>query len=92
LWLTITPDSRALMLRSTRVAVGFTNSTHDQKVVGSNLESSEMLDGNGVKAMPGSILAPNSGWLEKIRKIQVAKSVTPKSTVPYMLVYKSTRV
>jgi len=37
------------------------NSTHDQKVVGSNLVSSKILDGNGVKAMPGSIHAPNSG-------------------------------
>jgi len=39
------------------------NSTHDQKVVGSNLVSPEILDGNGVKAMPGSIPAPNSGSL-----------------------------
>ncbi len=35
------------------------NSTHDLKVVGSNLVSSNIL--NGVKAMPESILAPNSG-------------------------------
>jgi len=31
-----------------------------QKDVGSNLVSSNIQDGNGVKAMPGSILAPNS--------------------------------
>jgi len=37
-----------------------------------------MLDGSGVKAMPGSISAPNSGSLQKIRKIQVAKWDTPK--------------
>jgi hypothetical protein len=38
-------------------------STHDQTVVGSNLVSSNILDGNGVKAMPGSIPAPKSGSL-----------------------------
>jgi hypothetical protein len=33
-----------------------------------------MLNGNGARAMPGSILAPNSGsYCRKIRKIQVAK-------------------
>jgi len=36
-----------------------------------------MLVGSGVKAMTGSILAPNSGSL-KIRKIQAAKWGTPK--------------
>jgi len=30
-----------------------------------------MLDGSGVKAMPGLIPAPNSGSLQKITKIQV---------------------
>ncbi len=35
------------------------HSAHDQKVVGSIL----MLDGNGVKAMPGSIPTPSSGSL-----------------------------
>ncbi len=33
------------------------HSAHDRKVVG----SIPMLDGNGVKAMPGSIPAPNPG-------------------------------
>jgi hypothetical protein len=37
------------------------NSTHDLKVVGSNLVSSNILDRNGVKAMPESIPAPSSG-------------------------------
>ncbi len=31
--------------------------SHDEKVVGSNLVSSKILDGNGVKAMSGSITA-----------------------------------
>ncbi len=35
------------------------HSAHDQKVVG----SIPMLDGNGVKAMPGSIPTPSSGSL-----------------------------
>jgi hypothetical protein len=35
------------------------HSAHDQKVVGSIL----MLDGNGVKAMPGLIPTPSSGSL-----------------------------
>jgi len=33
--------------------------------VGSNLISSKILDGNGVKAMPGLIPAPKSGSFEK---------------------------
>jgi len=37
--------------------------THDRKVVGSILVSTNILDGNGVKAMPGSIPAPDSGSL-----------------------------
>jgi len=37
-----------------------------------------MLDGSGVKAMPGSIPTPNSGSLYKNKKIQVAKWGTPK--------------
>jgi len=37
-----------------------------------------MLDGSGVKAMPGSIPTPNSGSLLKNKKIQVAKWDTPK--------------
>ncbi len=40
-------------------------------IVGSNLYSSKILDGNGVKAMPGSIPEPNSGTLYKT--IQVTK-------------------
>ena len=44
------------------------NSTHDLKVVCSNLVSSNILDGNGVKAMPGSIPASNSGSIWKFRK------------------------
>jgi len=52
------------------------HSAHDRKVVG----SIPMLDGNGFKAMPGLISAPNSGsynnW--KRMKIQVAKWGTPK--------------
>jgi len=35
--------------------------------------------GSGIKAMPGSISAPNSESLEKIRKIQVVKWGTPKN-------------
>jgi hypothetical protein len=36
----------------------------------SHLVLSKILDGNGLKAMPGSIPAPNSGsFMEKIRKI-----------------------
>jgi len=32
-----------------------------------------MLDGSGVKAMPGSISTPNSGLLYKNKKIHIAK-------------------
>ena len=39
------------------------NLNDDQKVVGLNLVSSNKLDGNGVKAMLGSISAPKSGSL-----------------------------
>jgi len=42
-----------------------------------------MLDGSGVKAMPGSISAPNSGSLLKIREIQVAKWGTPKKIITF---------
>jgi len=42
-------------------------------------ESHLMLDESGVKAMPGSIPTPNSGSLEKNKKIQVAKWGTPKN-------------
>jgi len=44
----------------------------------SELVSSEILDGNGVKAMPGPIPAPDSGSCES-KKIQVAKWGTPKN-------------
>jgi hypothetical protein len=49
--------------------------THDQKIVASNLVSSKQLDGNGFKAMPGSIPAPNSGSFEN-------KKNTSSQTVP----------
>jgi hypothetical protein len=39
--------------------------------MGSNLGSSNILDGNGVKAMPGLIPAPNSGSVEKNRGTQM---------------------
>ena len=42
-------------------------STLDREVVGSNLVSSNILDGNGVKAIPGSIPAPNLGSIIKKR-------------------------
>jgi hypothetical protein len=52
------------------------HSAHDWKVMG----SIPMLDGNGFKAMPGSIPAPNPGSFNnwKRMKIQVAKWGTPK--------------
>jgi hypothetical protein len=37
--------------------------------VGSNLLLSKILDVNGIKAMPGSIPAPNSDSVGKMRKI-----------------------
>ncbi len=46
------------------------NSTH---VVGSNIISSNILDGNAVKAMQGSISATNSGSIWKFRKRWVVK-------------------
>ncbi len=39
-----------------------------------------ILDGSGVKAMPGMISTPNSDSLQKNKKIQVAKWGTPKKT------------
>jgi len=39
-----------------------TNLTHDRNVVGSNIISSNILDGNGVKAISGLISSPNTGW------------------------------
>ncbi len=56
------------------------HSAHDRKVVG---WSHPMLDGSGVKAMPGSIPAPNPGSFNnwKRKKIQVAKWGTPKKNL-----------
>jgi len=45
---------------------------------GRGFNPSPMLDGSGVKAMPGSIPTPSSGSLYKNKKIQVAKWGTPK--------------
>ncbi len=47
---------------------------------GCGFDPCPMLDGTGVKAMPGSISAPNSGSLQKTRKMQVAKWGTPKKS------------
>jgi len=49
------------------------------------------LDGSGVKAMTGSISAPNFGSLEKIRKIQVAKWGTPKKKIIRYVLFACTR-
>jgi len=38
-----------------------------------------MLDGSGLKAMPGLIPTPNSDSLKKNKKMQVAKWGTPKN-------------
>jgi len=43
------------------------NSIHNWKVVGSNLVSSKILDGNEIKAMPGSIPAPKFGSIENTK-------------------------
>jgi len=40
-----------------------------------------MLDGSGVKAMPGLIPTPNSGSLKNNKKIQVAKWEAPKNNL-----------
>jgi len=45
---------------------------------GRGFDSCPMLDGSGVKAMPGSVPTPNSGSLYKNKKIQVAKWGSPK--------------
>jgi len=45
---------------------------------GRGFDPCPMLDGSGVKAMPGLISTPNSGSLKKNKKIQVAKWGTPK--------------
>jgi len=46
-----------LQVNSESYGLAVEHLAHDQKVVG----SIPMLDGNGVKAMPGSIPAPNPG-------------------------------
>jgi hypothetical protein len=47
--------------------------------VGSNLASSNKLDGNGVKAIPGSIPAPNSGsWYKNKKNTFFLKGHTKK--------------
>jgi len=45
---------------------------------GCGFDPRPILDGSGVKAMPGSISTPNSGSLQKTKKIQLAKWGTPK--------------
>ncbi len=45
---------------------------------GRGFDHCPLLDGSGVKPMPGSIPTPNSGSLQKNKKIQVAKQGTPK--------------
>ena len=45
---------------------------------GHGFDPCQMLDESGVKAMPGYIPTPNSGSLEKTKKIQVAKWGRPK--------------
>ncbi len=54
------------------------NLAHDQKVVVSNIISSNILDESRVEAMPGRFLHPILIHSIKIRKIQVAKWGTPK--------------
>jgi len=51
---------------------------HGSRLEGHGFDPGPMLDGSGFKAMSGSIPAPNSDSLQKIRKIQVAKWGTPK--------------
>jgi len=43
-----------------------------------------MLDESGVKATPESIPSPNSGSLQKNKKIQVAKWGTPMGITQYL--------
>jgi len=52
----------------------------DLRLEGRGFESHPMLDGNEVKAMPGSISEPNPGSLinGKRKKIKVTKWGTPK--------------
>jgi len=57
----------------------FANSTYDQKVLGSNLGSSKILEENGVQVMPGLILAPNSGSFENKKNTVSQMGHTKKS-------------
>ncbi len=50
----------------------------DSWLEGCGFESCPILDGNGVKAMPGSIPAPNSGSFIENKKIKVDKWGTSK--------------
>ncbi len=54
-------DSRDMPFKSTLYQGQYW--THNPKVVGLNIKSSNILDGNGVKDMPGLIPAPNSDSL-----------------------------
>ena len=56
------------LLRTYGIVYIVANTTHNQKVVGSNLVSSKILDINGAKAMPGSIPTTNFGSVKKNRK------------------------
>jgi hypothetical protein len=51
-----------------------------------------MLDGSGVKAMPGLIPTPNSGSLQKNEKIQVAKWGKPKKYILIILLFYNVKV
>jgi len=71
------------------------NSTHDRKIVGSNLVSSNILDGDGVEAMPGSIPAPNSESLWKNKKntaSQMGHSKKMSLIIVRTSVFQETRV
>ncbi len=51
---------------------------HGSQLEGHGFDPRSMLDGSGVKAMLGSILAPNSGSLAKWgtpRKFQIIRSI-----------------
>ncbi len=65
------PRNAKISWRAALCSQCLANLSYDRKVVGSNLTSSKILDGNGVKAMPGSIPAPNSGALQKNKNYTV---------------------
>jgi hypothetical protein len=66
----ITIQVKIYLFRYKRESVKWlANSTLDQKVVCLNLVFSKIPGGNRVTAMPGSMPAPNSGSLGKVRKI-----------------------